>query len=138
MDVRIAEERTRGKIASRIRRIRWLGRKGLLGRCLIECAYVRYGLLGGERWQSEAGNTRHKNNRECLCHKSSSHNSKCMGFHKCGSVTIETLPMLSRGLALRYQVVRLPETLWPWKSYFDAPSLCTSSPGEHGCLHNRK
>src|SRR6478609_8824969 len=99
MNVRIAEERTHGKVASRIRRIGWLGRKGLLGGGLIECADVRYGLLGGECRQSEAGNTRHKNNPECLCHKSSSHNSKCMGFHKCGSVTIESLPMLSRGLA---------------------------------------
>ena len=83
MQVRIAEERTRGKVASGIRRIRRLGRKGLLGGCLIECTYVRYGLLGGERWKSEAGNTGDKNNPECLSHKFSSHNSKCMGFHKC-------------------------------------------------------
>ena len=74
MDVRIAEEWTGGKVASRIRRIRRLGGKGLLGRCLIECAYVRYGLLGGECWQSEAGNTGDKNNPECLFHKFSSHN----------------------------------------------------------------
>ena len=79
MQVRIAEERTRGKVASGVRRIRRLGGKGLLGRCLIERAYVRYRLLVGERWQSEAGQTRHKNNPECLFHKSSSHDSKCIG-----------------------------------------------------------
>ncbi len=43
MDVRIAEERARGKVASSVRRIRRLGGKGFLGRCLIERAYVRYG-----------------------------------------------------------------------------------------------
>ena len=62
MDVRVAEEWTRGKVASGVRRIWWLGGKGLLGRCLIECAYVCYGLLGRERWQSEADNTGDKAN----------------------------------------------------------------------------
>jgi hypothetical protein len=80
MDVRVSEERARRKAAPRIRRIRWLGGKGLLGQCLIECAYVRYGLLGGKRWESEAGNTAHKNNPECLFHKFSSHSPK---FHEC-------------------------------------------------------
>jgi hypothetical protein len=73
---RVAEERSRGKVSARIRRVRRLGGKGLLGRCLIERAYVRYGLLGGERCQSEAGNTRHKNSPECLFREFCSHNSQ--------------------------------------------------------------
>jgi len=64
MDVRIAEEWACGKVASGVRRIWRLGGKGFLGRCLIERAYVRYGLLGGERWESEAGNTGNKTNPE--------------------------------------------------------------------------
>jgi hypothetical protein len=36
---------------------------------------VRYGLLGGERWQIEAANTRHKNGSECVFHKFSCRNS---------------------------------------------------------------
>ena len=70
MDVSIAEEGARRKIAPGVRRIRWLGWKGLLGGCLIECANVRYGLFGCERWQSEAGHTRYKNDPDCLFHKS--------------------------------------------------------------------
>ena len=80
MNMRISEERARGKVASGVRRIRWLGRKRPLGRCLIECAYVRYGLLGGERWQSEADHTRSKNNPKCLFHKACSHNASCAFF----------------------------------------------------------
>ena len=81
MNVRIAEERARGKVATRIRRIRWLGRKGLLGRCLIECADVRYGLLGGQRWQSDAGKARHQRDQEWLFHEFCSYN-QVHRFHK--------------------------------------------------------
>src|SRR5437867_89217 len=98
MDVRIAEKRPRGKVAPSVRRIRRPFGKRLLGRCLIERAYICYGLLGGERWQSEAGNTGDKDNLEFLFHKFSGHNPKCIAFISVGC--LPTMTQLSPSMSM--------------------------------------
>jgi hypothetical protein len=52
VQMRVAEERTRGKIAARVRRVRRLGGKHLRGRFLVECADV-----GRDRSCAKAGRT---------------------------------------------------------------------------------
>src|SRR4029077_19131239 len=74
MDVRVSEERPGRKVAAGVRRVGRLGRKCLRQRFFIKGADVRYGLLGGERWQSDASKARHQRDQECLLHKFCSHN----------------------------------------------------------------
>ncbi len=55
VQVRVAEERARGKVPSRVRRIRWLGGKDFLRRRLVERADVRGSRFLREGSQTETG-----------------------------------------------------------------------------------
>ena len=54
--VRVAEKWAGGEVAARVRRVRRLGGKRLLGGLLVERADVGgYRLLGGARWYCKVG-----------------------------------------------------------------------------------